>query len=368
MDADHLLRLAREKSTAGRSELAATVSDLFSGKDGTLTERERTLMYDILHQVVRDAEMEIRKIIATRLAEQSDAPVELVELLANDDIEVAFPILSESAVLEDAHLIEIIRNRTLEHQMAVAIRDSVSEEVSEVLVQTGDERVIKTLLENPDANVSQATMEFLVEESQRVDAFHEPILRRKELEPAMAKRMYLWVSAALRKYVVDHCGLSQSEIDDLIEGAVVDRIHDPEQASGGISKSKDLATKLHEDGAVTPELMIKALKDGEVRLFVDMMGQVTGVRDDLIMRFILEPGGEGLSVAGRAIGLTDDEFRTIFTLCRKARPIKQAELRRRTSDAMDLFGQIDRGNALEVVKRWRRDVGYLAALRALDLS
>lgn len=83
--------------------------------------------------------------------------------------------------------------------MAVAIRQSVSEAVSDALVKQGTERVIRTLLQNDNARISDKTMEFLVEQSERVNSFQEPVLRRRELRPEMAKRMFLWVSAALRK-------------------------------------------------------------------------------------------------------------------------------------------------------------------------
>jgi len=160
-DSNYLLELARQRSAASRSELAAIISDLFSGEEHVLTERERILMYEIIHHVVRDAEMEIRKVISSRLADREDPPEDLINLLANDEIEVAYPILTESKVLRDQTLIEIVRNRTLEHQMAVAIRHTVSPEVSEALVKTGNETAIRTLLQNENADLSEATMEFL---------------------------------------------------------------------------------------------------------------------------------------------------------------------------------------------------------------
>ena len=37
-------------------------------------------------------------------------------------------------------------------------------------------------------------MEYLVEQSKRVDTYQNPLLKRPDLEPDLAKRMYLWVS------------------------------------------------------------------------------------------------------------------------------------------------------------------------------
>ncbi len=365
-DSNYLLELARKKSAESRSELASTVSDLFAGGSGQLTDRERALMYEILHSVVRDAEMEVRKIISTRLADRGDAPSELISLLSNDDIEVAFPILSESAVLQDEQLIEVVRHRTLEHQMAVAIRRSVSEDVSAAIVEEGNERVIRTLLQNDNATISGSTMEFLVEQSERVDTFQEPVLHRRELKPDMAKRMYLWVSAALRKHIVENCGLEKSDIDDLLEKAALDSMEGGGDKKGD-SKSHELAATLHKEGAVSTDLMIRALREGEVRLFVDLLAEATGVRHDLIMRFVIEPSGEALAVACRAVGMNNEEFKQVFLLCRKARPVENINLKEKAEGALALFGKVTSESAQEVVVRWKRDAGYLSALRDLNM-
>jgi len=366
-DSNYLLELARQRSAASRSELAATVSDLFAGDGDQLTDRERALMFEILHRIVKDAEMDVRKVISSRLADSENAPSELIQLLGNDEIEVAYPILTESSVLRDEGLIEIIRNRTLEHQMAVAIRHSVSEDVTDALVETGDERVIKTLLQNDNADISNATMEFLVEQSQRVDSFQEPILLRKELRPEMAKRMYMWVSAALRKYIVDNSGIDLSDVDDLIEDAVFETVGDQRGREANVSKSERLAEELSKEGTVSPELMIRALQDGEVRLFVNLMSKSAKLRDELVMRFVLEPGGEGLAVACKALNLSDYEYQRVFAYCQKARPKRDEENDKSVEAAIKFYRNVDKTSALEVLKRWRRDKNYLSALRDLDV-
>ena len=111
LDTDYLLRLARDKSMAGRRELAEMISDLFLGNTQSLSDRERALTYDILSQVIHDVEMAVRRNISEQLAKVPNAPRDLVLLLANDDIEVAYPILAYNKVLQDADLIEVIRHR-----------------------------------------------------------------------------------------------------------------------------------------------------------------------------------------------------------------------------------------------------------------
>lgn len=363
-DGKYLLDLARDKSAARRQLLAETISDLFIGKDRVLTDRERALMFDILRKMLHNAEMALRRIVSEQLSAQPDAPRDLAKMLANDEIEVAYFVLRDSPALREQDLIEVIRNRTLEHQLAVAIRETVPETVSDELVKTGAESVITTLLKNSGARISLATMEYLVEESKRVDAFQEPILRREDLEPEFAKRMYMWVSAALRKYIVDNFDFDRTALDDLLEKAA------GEQAAAGAPKSKTdaLAEEVDKEGLGLTKTMIRALKDGEVFLFEAMFRRLTGLHTTLIKRILFEPGGEGLAVACKAAEMSSGDFSTIFSLSRMARPVVDAIDHGGTQRVLEFYDKLTPTAARQVVSRWRRDVDYQKAIREVELG
>jgi uncharacterized protein (DUF2336 family) len=90
---ESLLKLAQDRSIQGRRSLAAAMSDLFDEQESVLSDREHALMTDILNKLVNEFETEVRKELAERLAEKQHAPRNLVLALANDEIEVARPIL-----------------------------------------------------------------------------------------------------------------------------------------------------------------------------------------------------------------------------------------------------------------------------------
>jgi len=362
IDGEYLLSLARDKSGQRRQLLAETISDLFTGKDRVLSERERFLMFDILHKMVHNAEMAVRRIIAEQLSKIDDVPKDLIQLLANDEIEVAYSILHDSAVLEDEDLIEVIRYRTQEHNLAIAVRRSISENVTDALVKTGDESVITTLLKNSGATISLATMEFLVEESKRVDSFQEPILRRDDLDPALVKRMYLWVSAALRKFILDNFEFDQTTLDDLLEKTA------QAEAPQTPSRSDELAKEVESEGLGLANMMIRALKDGEVFLFEAMFRRLTGLRNTLVKRIMFEPGGEGLAIACKATGISANDFSTIYALSRLSSPGAAAIDHSETQRILEFYDSVSEKTAKDVLARWRRDVDYLKAIRELTLG
>jgi uncharacterized protein (DUF2336 family) len=137
-----LVAMARDKSAAGRKALVDAVGDLFRNKGDVLSDLERALMSEILRQIIHEVEMSVRRRLSDRLAQMKDAPHDLILRLANDSIEVAHPILIDSDLLHDIDLVEIIQHRTLQHQLAIAMRRNLSESVTEALVETGNSDVI----------------------------------------------------------------------------------------------------------------------------------------------------------------------------------------------------------------------------------
>lgn len=366
-----LIGLARDKSVEGRTRLVQIVGDLFFDTDTVLRDAERNIMSDILRQLIHDVEMKVRQVLAKRMAAEAGAPRELISALANDQIEVAHPILTQSTVLQDIELIEIVEHRTFGHQLAIAMRETVSEAVSEALIDTGNVDVIKTLLENDNADISGTAMEYLVEQSEKIDDIQVPLINRGDLGPDLAKRMYWWVSAALRKHIVDHYRIDEAELDDQIQDTIHDILGGGSSNPGSIDdtplrKSQELAEKLQNAEAITPQLLIQTLRQGEVVLFEDMLSQLTGLRTNLIRRFVFEPGGEGLAIACRAAEIAKADFASIFLLSRSARPGDKVVDPNEVSRVLNFFDRIMPDTARKVVKRWHLDPNFLFALKQVD--
>ncbi len=246
-----LIGLARRKSQAGRNSIFETVQDFFLQKNAALSDRERALMGDILRHLIYEVEMSVRKDVAARLAKRDDAPRELVLALGNDEIEVAHPLLIGSTVLHDADLIELVRHRTQAHQLAIAMRRSLPEVVSQSLVDTGDVSVITRLIENEDAKIFETLMDYLVAESKTVDSFQNPLVSRKDLPPDMARKMYWWVSAAVRQHIVENFSVDPNEIDDSIEDVVKDTIETEVVAGDQMTEGERAAHELNNQGKLT---------------------------------------------------------------------------------------------------------------------
>ena len=364
-DAEYLMKLARQKSAESRTRLSQIVIDLFDESTGVLSDHQRALMYGILQSIIKEIEVSVRQSVAGRLAMMADVPRDLAITLANDQISVAYPMLSKSGLLRDADLIEVIQHRTEEHMLAITVRKSVSEKVSDALVESGHEPVIISLLKNPNAKISANAMEYLVEQSKRVDSFQEPILHREELDPALAKRMFLWVTAALRQHIIESFNLDQAIVDELLEQVTTEEISATTRPKK--SKVSTLADSLKDEGLVNVEMLLSALREGEVSLFIALFAKVSKLREHLIQRLLFEPGGEGIAIACRAIGMSEDEFLKLFELAHLAKAGNIEDIQSDLPTLRLFYQHTPRKAAIEVLKMWHRGSDYLGALRELEV-
>jgi uncharacterized protein (DUF2336 family) len=366
IDGEQLLALARLRSDEGRAELFAVMGDLFHDRSDVLSAQERALMLDILEKLIGEVARDVKRKLALRLADAPGLPRELAVLLANDEIEVATPILLRSAVLQDVDLIEVIRHRSRQHILTVAMRRDLSSTVSDALVETGDRDVIRTLLENQDASIAKVTLAYLVEQSKTVDEFQEPLVRRRDLPADLARRMIYWVAAALRQALLDRFDIDPASLDDRLEPLVKDEVAEAVAEAASDDAAAVLARALGAGRQLTPRLLLQTLRKGEIQLFEAMFAEMSGLRLRLITRIAYEPGGQGLAVAARGMGLNREEFATIYLLTRRARNAQATFAPADLGRALEFFDRLSHAAAETVLTRWRRDPDYLFAIRSIE--
>lgn len=331
-----------------------------------MSDRERALMSEILRRLVHDVEKNLRKSLAENLSKRSDTPHALIVELANDEFEVAHPILIESNVLQDQDLIETIKHRTMAHQLAISMRNTLSEDVSEALVETGEQDVIANLLNNHGAKISRHVMDYLVSESKRVDSYQNPLVQRPELPPELAERMSWWVSAALREHISGKFNLDLGELDDAIETVTSEQFGAEPDTAAPTSKADDLVERLSDLGELNASFLVKALRQSEISLFEAAFCKLTGLKTKLLRRILFEPGGEALVLLCRAIDVGTDTFAEIFELSRRAKDREEEISEEQKTRLSTLYDKTKPEDAKRILKRWRRSSDYLFAVKQIS--
>ncbi|HYM30227.1 MAG TPA: DUF2336 domain-containing protein [Candidatus Cybelea sp.] len=358
---DDLMALARNRAADSRRQLLENMTDMFLATDTRLSERERTLMEDILVKLVHEMEMEVRRDLAIRLARADAAPHELIVLLANDQIEIARPLLDQSRLLRDADLVEIVKLRSQEHRLAVAARQGIGEAVTQALIDYGDDQTIEALIANPDAILSRHAVEYLVEESRRIDRFQEPLLARSDLPVDLAHRMFWWVSASLRQVILTRFRIEEALLDELLEEAAVAAA----TVSPPVTEAERLAMSLAERDGISERFVLQNLRAGHVLAAVAGLARLAGLDLAATRRIVFDPGGEALAACAKSIGISRSGFAAIYLLTREAHDRSQVIEPGRVETMMKLFDKIEVKQARAMLRLWTRDPAYNAAIDAI---
>jgi hypothetical protein len=154
---DELISPVATASAKHRLKVIDRITDLFAAGSRSYSYEQISLFDDVLRRLSADIEVKARAKLAQRLAGMGSAPPKLVRSLAFDDeIEVAGPVLVHSEQLSDDDLIENATTKSQDHLLAIAQRLKLSEAVTDVLVERGDDRVVHKVVRNKGARFSLA--------------------------------------------------------------------------------------------------------------------------------------------------------------------------------------------------------------------
>jgi uncharacterized protein (DUF2336 family) len=96
-----------------------------------------------------------------------------------------------------------VREGGQERLRAVSSRPSVSEALSSVIVERGDDETLGALLRNDGARLSRASSEAAVDRARANPALHEAVVNRASLPPDLLNEMYFVVEARLRQQILE---------------------------------------------------------------------------------------------------------------------------------------------------------------------
>lgn len=352
MDSGELLiltTLAENRTGFARGALFDRVAGLlFEGK-GELTPEVRALIDQILTGLIKYVETDVRQKVAQRLSSLKTAPHELTKLLANDEIDIARPILHHSPVLTEIDLIDVVETQSTDHRLAIARRPDVSAGVSAALAAAKEPQVLEALLANFGAAIPRSVLGDLAALSNSVECLRKPLLSRRDMPKDIAHRMFWFVSAALRHAILEKFSIDPGELDAVL---------------GAVLAEKDAEATRKPARAMRPGMgvvngLIATVKTGDVSGFTAALEKLIGVAPDVAVKIVSDMGGEALAIACKAVGADRSQFTSIFLQLDykrfgKARPVSHVQ---HVSRIYDLLPQ---GKAQATVSLWNAQ-GAIAA-------
>lgn len=285
-------KLLSDSSDKGRASMVEKVAVGFD--DDALTDKERSIAEDIIRTMARDASTMVREALAANIKSSSRLPNDLAKALAQDIDTVALPVIEYSDVLTDADLVELVRNQGESKQIAVASRKSVSATVSEALIETDNVTVVGTLVGNEGADISDASMQTVVDKFGEIEAIQVPLTGRATLPVTIAEQLVHKVSEKLKTVLLMKHDLPDDTATDLIlrvrERATVSLAAD-QQSELSVEK---LCHQLHRNGRLTPSLLLRAICTGDLIFFETGLATLAKIPSTNAHTLVTDPGGQGL--------------------------------------------------------------------------
>jgi uncharacterized protein (DUF2336 family) len=163
---DELEDAITKQNLRQRATVMRRVTDLFIVNSTGFSEEHIAMFDDVMSRLVVAIDTSARAEFGSLLARHGNAPLQTTRILALDDeIAVAGPILSQSQCLDEATLVEGAKTKSQEHLLAISQRGSISEAVTDVLVERGNVDVVVNTAANSGAKFSEFGCSTLVARS-----------------------------------------------------------------------------------------------------------------------------------------------------------------------------------------------------------
>jgi uncharacterized protein (DUF2336 family) len=285
-----------------RSTIALKVSEYYNS--GVFDGNEINIATDIIRLLARDAEVRVRKTLSECLKSNPQLPHDIAIGLANDDIEVAMPMLEFSSVLTEGDLIEIIRStQQIAKLKVISRRDGLPEVVSSALAYTRNEEVVESLFHNKTAHISEESMQAVIKEFKYNGNIIGALIDRGDLPIGVAEKLINYASGKMRDKLIQDYKLSNETAESITkisqERATLSLLEDEPVREGTfvanveninlrpnlnesanenvkVGKTEQLVRHLKSQGRLTQSLVLRSLCEGNLKFFEASMAVLAG--------------------------------------------------------------------------------------------
>jgi uncharacterized protein (DUF2336 family) len=285
-----------------REKALTLVSNLFVAGSTQYSGDQIAVFGDVLEALATDIETQARVKLAHQLAKVDYAPSKVIRSLAFDDeIAVAEPVLRWSQVLSDSDLTANASTKSQDHLQAISQRETLNECVTDILVERGNHRVVRSAAKNPGARFSERGFDKLVIRARADEALQLHVGTRRDLPRHHFLKLLETASAAVRAKIALEFPRAEETVSEAVAAVATGINAEVRNASREHNKARVRIKRLCTTGQFSEtELHAFARADNFERTVValSVFGQFP---IDLVER-----------------GLLDESFDTVLVLCKAA--------------------------------------------------
>ncbi len=207
------------KSTPARkSNMLRRFTDQLIGLQESIAEEQVVAFDRVIVSLARDVEREARRELAAHIAPMRKGPrLTLRDLAFDDDASVSTPVLRLSPCIDEDDLVEIAREKSQEHLLAIAHRRDLPVVVTDILVDRGDAPVQTTVTSNHTARFSDESLIKLAELAEANEALRLALRGRRDVPSVLMERMMAKVERmAVESIAASTVNATRAEIETAV--------------------------------------------------------------------------------------------------------------------------------------------------------
>jgi uncharacterized protein (DUF2336 family) len=310
-----------------RAETLSRVTDLFISAAGQYSDDQISLFDDVIGRLAAEIEIRARAKLAARLAPLANAPDKVIHALAADDApEVAGPVLAKSPRLDEATLIDTAKTKGQQHLLAISTRPGLGEAVTDVLVERGDQQVVRTVSKNTGARFSDTGFGILVKRSEGDDILAERIGLRRDIPRHHFLKLIANASDTVRTKLAASIPDATADIHHVLAQVVGKMRAESVTASTDYSAAKKSVDALFRTGNFGEDDVYALAKLGKFEETTVAMSLLCGLPIDVIETAMLDNRPDMILIMSKFAGLSWTAVKAILLLRAGGKGVSPADL------------------------------------------
>lgn len=354
---DELEAMLAHGTVARRVETLRRVTDLFIDNAVDYTDKQIAVFDDVFECLLHHMEVSAKTLLAERLGPVVSAPPRVIRTLAFDDlIEVASPVLSQSTMLDDDTLIESANTKSQDHLLAISTRKALSRAVTDVLVDRGNDDVVKSTVNNPGAHFSEHGYTTLVA---RADG-NDGIATCVGLRPSIPRHHYLKLiakaSASVRARLEVANPKHAADISLIVQEVARQARSVPGAMTPQATIAHGLVRSLFDDGRLDENEVTKFAEAGKFDEANAAIACLANVTIDLAETIMVESRSEGIFILSKVANFS---WKTVKAIIDMREQLSGTKLSESTTDR-DTYERLRPSSAQQVLRFHRMQQASLA--------
>ncbi len=344
-----------------RADAIRKISDLFVQGAAGFQPDHVDLFDGILSSLVPRTEIEARSELAERLSELANAPPLLVrQLVRDDEVRIAGPLLRRSPLLDEPTLVEIARMKSQMHLLAISERPTLSTPLTDVIVRRGDREVVRRVAGNAGAHFSQAGYSGLIRRAGEDGLLALAVGQREDLSAPMLKDLLERSVDVVRRRLFEAAKPDARAAISRVLGEISGVIK-PLAGPRDFAPAQRAIVKLHHAGELNEAALLGFAKAHQYEEAIAALSALSSVRIATVDHLIMGERHDPILILGKSIGLEWATVRALIVLrLGPARGPSAPDL----EEARLNFERLVPSTAQRVLGFWRMREPGSAAIRA----